>query len=358
MSIDRSVRGLMVLALLPLFGQTFAQAPISLPCKYGDKACAFAALRDHSAAKRSFWEQAFGEPLEKRMGAAPPELVEHLALANIRDAYPNNPAAATPAADFARDVRDAIAELPDRIVELLRDRLAGVYFVDDLGGTGFTVPIQDRAKKIVGGIVVLDRAVLSAHTANAWATWKENTPFKPDPGVRLSAQIATASQDNRKNAIQYILLHEFGHVLAGGGNWHPPWIFPPKKPESTASYPFFGLSWSVDWEAGRFITQFDGDFPRRRNVVYYLEPKLAADEIRDVYTSLEKTNFATLYAATHPWDDFAEAFVNYVHTMLMRRPFKISIYRDGKLEKEYGSCWEQPRCAEKRTLLEKMFGGT
>ena len=75
----------------------------------------------------------------------------------------------------------------------------------------------------------------------------------------------------------------------------------------------------------------------------------------ETYAALEKTNFPTLYAATNPFDDFAESFASYVHTVLMRKPFAVRIYRDGRLEKEYGSCWDQPRCAEKRKILEGLL---
>ena len=74
------------------------------------------------------------------------------------------------------------------------------------------------------------------------------------------------------------------------------------------------------------------------------------------YEILERTNFATLYAVTRPGDDFAEAFASYVHTVLMQRPFAIRIYRGGRLVKAYGPCWTEPRCAEKRKIIENFLG--
>jgi len=74
------------------------------------------------------------------------------------------------------------------------------------------------------------------------------------------------------------------------------------------------------------------------------------------YDNLEKTNFPSLYAATQPGDDFAEAFASYVHVVLQRRPWQILIYQDGALRKEFGACWDEPRCAAKRALLEQLLG--
>src|SRR6185503_19071394 len=101
--------------------------------------------------------------------------------------------------------------------------------------------------------MILDPAVLGKYRANAWATWKENTPFKPAPGVSLQALIERDGEDNRKNAIQYILLHELGHVLPLGRKAHPMWVAPPPTPMDTADYPFFELSWSVAQKERRYV---------------------------------------------------------------------------------------------------------
>ena len=82
------------------------------------------------------------------------------------------------------------------------------------------------------------------------------------------------AEDNRKNAIRYILLHELGHVFAAG--------------------------------------HFSGDF--------------------------------------------AEAFATYVHTVLMKKPYAIELYRAGELVRTNRACWDEARCAEKRAILERLLG--
>lgn len=332
-----------------------AQSQVTLPCGYNDKACAIRALRGHTAQNIAFWKQVFSKPLDQRVSASPPELIELLGLANIRYGFPNKPIAAKLESDFLPDVRDALAELPQKVLGPLSTKLVGIYVVDDLGGTAFTLIIVDQKDNQVAGLVVLDRSVLVQYTANAWITWKERTPFKSGPSTTLTAEIETEAQDNRKNAIQYILLHELGHVSAIGGDVHPPWIDPPKENQPTDAYPFFQLSWSISNGDRRYVTKYDDLFPERRDVVYYLRAKLSAEQMLDTYTKLEGTNFATLYSVSHPFDDFAEAFANYVHVVLMKKPFKVRIYQSGKLAKEYGPCWEERRCAEKRRILETML---
>jgi hypothetical protein len=350
----RSVACFLLLALAAT-GGSHSQAATS--CGAGDKACAAGAMRNHAVTQISFWREAFALPVEQRVGPAPPELVDFVALDNIKNGIPNQPRSATVAADFLRDVRDAIDEMPAQVKRHLSRRLAGIYFVGDLGGTGFTDQILDARSRPAAGYVLLDPEVLE-RTANAWATWKESTPFKAAPGFRLEAQIEEPHEDSRKNAIQYILLHELGHVLSIGRNFHPPWTVEPKDVKSVAGYPFFLLSWKVSRKDNRYSTIFDRTFPQRKSVVYYFGAKLEAGQMRATYENLERTNLATLYSTNHPADDFAEAFANYVHTVLMGKPFRIRIYEGGKDVKTYGSCWEQQRCAEKRKILERFLEGT
>ncbi len=349
------MRLIWLLMLVAFCGIAFSQEQAALPCRYDDKECAAKAVQGHAVTRLAYWQNVFGKPVEQRIGAAPPELVEYINLDNIKNGYPDKPRAVDPPPDFLRDMRDAIDEMPSSFKRLLAVKLAGIYFVEGLGSTGYGEQLLDTESKPVAGFVVLDASLLARQTANAWATWKENTPFKSQSGYRLSAEIEAQEQDNRKNAIQYILLHELSHTLAINGNIHPDWNAEPKDVQSLANFPFASLSWSVDKSSNSYVTIFDKTFLQRKDVIYYLKPKLLSDRMVDTYANLERTSFATLYAATNPFDDFAEALTTYVHTVLMKKPFAIRIYKDGKLAKVYRSCWAQKRCAEKRKILERFL---
>jgi hypothetical protein len=344
------------LSITGLPAAAIAQNQPKLICEYSDKECALKVLHHHTVTRLAFWESALARPLEQRIGVAPREIVEYLNYDNIANGYPERPRFARLNSEFLRDVRAAFAEIPLEVKRLLASKLAGIVFVDNLGGTGYTDWIFDTAGNAVAGYIVLDASVLQKRNANAWATWKENTPFTARAGYRLKAQIETARQNNRKNAIQYILLHELGHVLPINENFHPFWGIAPKDVPSTDNYPFFLLSWRIDRADNQYVTVFDGSFPQRKDVVYYFGAKLPADQMVATYDNLERTNFATLYAVTRPGDDFAEAFASYVHTVLMKKPFVIGLYKHGKLAKSYGACWNDERCAGKRKLLESFLG--
>jgi hypothetical protein len=339
------------------WGPALADEPPAAPCADSDKACIFQQLSTHAVRRAATWRGESGRAVPERVNPAPAMLVEYLNLDNRLNDFPQRPRAAAPDAAFMADFHDALAELPPQVRKLIEDRLVGIYLVDDLGGTGYTDVVEDAWQQPVGGYIVLDAGVLSRLTANAWATWKENSPFRPQDGFALDARIETGAQDNRKNAIQYILLHELAHVFSIGRNIHPPWTIDAKDVQLTMQHRFFLESWHIDRWHNRYASSFDGQFPQRVKVAYYFGAKLDATDMVPTYANLEKTNFVSLYGATRPGDDFAEAFASYVHVVLMDRPWQIAISRGGETLKVFGACWDEPRCRAKRNLLERILGG-
>ena len=315
--------------------------------------CARAAALSHAVKKVSFWQPALSHPLEQRIGSAPPELVEFLLLDNVANNIPNEARASKLEPAFVEDVRRAWREIPAAVKRPLDKKLAGIYFMDDIGGTGFTDETVDAGGKPVAAFMILDPSVLMARTANEWATWKESSPFKADPWWTLQARIEDPARDDRVHAIQYILLHELGHVLSVASDAHPRWTVPVKESGPIEHYPFFTQSWIVTGEG--FTSRFEDTFPQRRDVRFYFGAKLAGAAMLPTYEALEKTNFPTLYAATHFGDDFAEAFASYVHVVLMKRPYEIRLLRDGTLVKSYKACWSEERCAAKKAYLERFL---
>ena len=332
-----------------------AQQSFEIPCAASDKPCLLKASQSHPARTAAFWKATLARPIDERIGPAPRGVVEYLHIDNLLNGFPEKPRSSQLSAEFMADVRGAVADLPPAVRRVFDGTFAGVWFVDDLGGTGYTDMFRDERDRPVGGFVVLDAAVLGKFTANAWATWKENTPFKPQDGWKLDARIEGASGDTRRGAIRYILLHELGHVLSINRDVHPRWDMAPKDVPPSARFPFFDLSWTIDRKESRYASKYDGAFPARRLVVYYLGAKLAASDMPAAYASLRKTNFPTLYAATSPGDDFAESFVSYVHTVLMKRPWEITLRYNGKVVKAYRTCWDEARCAAKRRILEDLL---
>ena len=354
--IAAKARWLGTASFLALAGASPLAAPAGgeAKCEPVTPACALQRLRASPVKTLAFWGDALDRPLEARIAIGSPELVEFLTLDTIAQSIPTRPKAASPPPGLVEDIRAAIVELPPEVKRLVARKLLGIRLIEDIGGTGFTDIVNDAHGSAVAAFMVLDPAVLGRRKANEWATWKEASPFRAGGADRLEAVIEQDAHDDRMHAIQYILLHEFGHVLSVGGRFHPSWNFPPPKDLPKGRYPFFDLAWTVSAQ-GRYASRFDAQFPERTRVVYYFGAKLDGGEMALTYGHLERTNFPTLYAATHPADDFAESFANFVHTVRMGRPFEIRLLHDGRTVKTYRACWSEERCAAKRALLEKVL---
>lgn len=150
------------------------------------------------------------------------------------------------------------------------------------------------------------------------------------------------------------MLHELGHIAIVNSNFHPPWnpkYF--KKEYRKGKYPSFDLSWNYDKNKNRINSK--NPFRLQIKVVYYWGAKLKGEDAVTVYNEIEKRDFPSLYAATSFGDDFAESYVTYIHTVLMKNPFAINLYKDNKLIKEFKTCWGKPRCAKKEKILAEYF---
>jgi hypothetical protein len=192
--------------------------------------------------------------------------------------------------------------------------------------------------------------LLETHTANSWATWKENLPFG-GPGFSLAATIAEPHQDTRANALQFLLLHEFGHVVTAGGMFLPRWW----EPVPAASFPFLDLSWGINRQ-GRFVPWDGSDFELRGAVDFYGTNKLDSDAIVTAYSGLEGSDFPSLYGATNPYDDFAECFASYVHRELLGRPYLLRVDYDGVPQATLDSFWASSRSDAKRAFMRGLLG--
>lgn len=331
-----------------------ATLAVAHECAPTDTPCLERAYEGHPARLASSWLT----PARRdawQAAPAPAAIIDFLTLDNQLHGWPERPRAAVLEPALADDIATAIAGLPAAVRRLAGNKLIGIWFVDELGGTGFTDTVRDAKGQPVAGYMVFDAAVLRGKRANSWATWKENTPFRPDPAWRLEARIEDDANDNRAQAIQYILLHELGHIIAIGSDLHARWDVPVKQLDPRARYRFADLSWQFDAKAEHWGSRFDADFKQRRDVVYYLGAKLDAGDMAPTYAALARTDFPTLYAATSPGDDFAESFASYVHHVLMGRPWRITLtHADGK-PLTFDLCWDKPRCAAKRRVLEALL---
>ncbi|KQV52137.1 hypothetical protein [Massilia sp. Root335] len=298
------------------------------------------------------WSALLGQPIETRILPLPDEVREFVHQVNMASGMDDAvPAPCTPDGALQADLRAALAGMPAAVRDLVSPLLLGVCVGRALGSSGVTDIVADAVDgRILGCIVLLDIDLLETHTANSWATWKENLPFG-GPGFSLAATIADPHDDTRAHALQFLLLHEFGHVVTAGGTFLPRWW----EPVPAASFPFLDLSWGVNAQ-GRFLPWDGSDFELRGVVDFYGTNKLDSDAILTAYSGLEGSDFPSLYGATNPYDDFAECFASYVHSELLGRPYLLRVDYDGVPQATLDSFWASPRSAAKRAFMRALLG--
>jgi hypothetical protein len=318
-------------------------------------------LQTHPVRSIAYWQQSDQfKPRKINIGPAPPELIEFMHLDNAFQGYSERPVPVSRDSEILRDVEAAMASLPRTVMGIAEKRLFYIALVRDLGGgTGYMDVVAGNDGSAAGGFIVLDEEALN-RTANAWASWREGSAFRPDADWSIQVRIEAPGNDNQVNAIRYILLHELGHVVdavlgvtqIGGGN-----------ERNIAGNGFYVLSWTHPPPTQTMVlpgdpnrSRFDDAWPDRQKLGFYSFDSSAfgIDDVVPVYEWLNGTNFPTLYAASSSAEDFAESFVNYVNVVLDQRPFEIRLQKDDLSQFLAGPCWEAPRCAGKRATMKLL----
>ena len=289
--------------------------------------------------------------IEFRVGPPPEAVLRHLREDNRKQGFRQVPRAADADPALAADIRQAIASMPEAVRRLVTPKLIGVFTVRDLGSTASAEHVRGEDGEWRRGIVSLDIGAIDRR-ANTWLSWRESTAFRAEPGFSIVGQMAGPEDDSRVVAIRYILLHEFAHVASIGEAYLPAWDGPPAKTEA-CGLAFVCLSWAD--RGGHSL--YDDALPDRPRIAYYQpsERQLPAAIAEGLYAGLARSDFVTLYAATSPDEDFAEAFANYVHVQMLGLPFHIEARRDGRAVATVDPCWTESRCAVKRRFIETLL---
>ncbi|MBM9577031.1 hypothetical protein JWG45_07670 [Leptospira sp. 201903070] len=235
--------------------------------------------------------------------------------------------------------------LPDSVNSILDESLYRVILCKNLGGTGLTSFIYD-SRGPVGGIVFLDTEMLK-QTANRWITKKENSPFRSRK-TKISVQIESAAEDDMERATEYILLHEIGHLVSVREKTVPDFRL---KVRDFSTFEFSNGIWTGESES-----RYDSVFPLRKKIRFYTdEPLDLENNWNQIYPTLIKTPFPTLYSATNGDDFFADSFVSYVHTVLQKKIWHLEILQDQITVFEMKNGILEERCRKQKEFLDRLF---
>lgn len=308
-----------------------------------------------AARETRWWFERLQVGLFERLGPAPYELVDHLSHSNILEGRAEIADAAHAPDAFLADVAAALDGMPMAVLQMLESRLLGVYFCRGLGSSAATDIVVTPSGMVIGAVVMLDVDVLDRTSANDWASWRERGAFAADADMDLTMTLTAAQFDDRMHAMQYLLLHEFGHVLATAWLHMPQWWCGGGTLEAADAYHFLPFSWQIDAHA-RIVPLSGQDCGLRERLGFYGEATMGADDAADLYEWLQTSNFCSLYGATTVFEDFAETFAGYVHVRLLDHCHTVRLALPGRPALVIDDYWDSERSAAKRQFMQRFLG--
>ncbi|EQA38632.1 putative lipoprotein [Leptospira inadai serovar Lyme str. 10] len=246
---------------------------------------------------------------------------------------------------IAEEVKSLKKELPNSINKLLTEFLFRIYVCENLGGSAVSGFVY-RNGHAIGGFVILDSQILNKN-ANDWISYKENSAFKPG-NTAIKIKIEEENSNTKVNALRYILLHEFGHILSVATGIGPDLRGKTRKFESLPFY--HGI-----WKSEKKSVYDDSQFKFRSRIKFYSSSLALQENWNNIYPILEKTPFPTLYSATNADDFFAESFVSYVHVIMQKRPWQLIIYEKGKPIYQTKNGIEKESLEKQRRMIETII---
>lgn len=309
---------------------------------------------DPAVRRASFWGDDWKDlPLEQRVGLLPQEAVG--SLREVLETYGGvSKVAPARAADYVvDDMRAAMAGLPESVKRLVRDRLIGVFLVDNLSteGTGennlgLALEIAGLWRQHVGTIVLIDRDGTDMNANRAMATM-EYVPTGEYRGISVQSRLARRNNDDRRMTIQYVLLHELGHVIDYDRGITPGSF---SYGEPTWDCGFTCLSW-IQPDRHRFSPRIGAAM--RGAETASLDAYVKA--LPDTFRLLSASNFPSIYATTMPEEDFAESFAQYVHSVVLGHPWELTLRDQGTIKERLGSCFLERRCPGKKSYFDRLL---
>lgn len=195
--------------------------------------------------------------------------------------------------------------------------LTAIKVLSRFEGTAFASVSTGKDGKANGAVMGIRRSVLDEGLdLQTWASWKEQLSFGGSAGGYAVSPLLphvrtnTAAMPGVNDFLYFVVTHEFGHMfdIAGGFNRTVKC-----KDEGEGCALEKGTWGSLSWATDRTPLERNR-FPFRKGLCFYgcgMEGMTRA-AAPDLYEGLARSEFLSTYAATNPWDDFADSLAYYL----------------------------------------------
>ncbi|WP_413576603.1 hypothetical protein ACLVWU_01030 [Bdellovibrio sp. HCB290] len=273
-------------------------------------------------------------------------------------------------AEVYENLRAVYQRLPVQFQKMMC-KVSKIGVVDEMfslamAGFGGTDPASAEA------FIAISTSLVAANpSADAVFGWKEQKVFGakapryevgkkgPRVSVRSKSPVAT---------LEYVLIHELAHLFdfANGVNRYkcepgPENFDCSKSPKTQDEFTEYHKhqfpiedSWGVlSWKTAAAPND-NNSFPLHSKLCFYnCKESLQLSDMDEFYMQLDPTSFVSAYAATNPWDDFAESVAFYV----MTRPETDLKFRISTGRAIYFNEWRWSQSKKKNNWIELFFEG-
>lgn len=222
-------------------------------------------------------------------------------------------------------------EIYDRVPPVMQKMfcsLGAIYIEKKFFGTAYAGSTPGGSAAALG----IRQSVLDENLSlRSWATWKEQLSFggKTDsydatPGL---PEILVSPTPGVNDFLYFVVVHEFGHFLDFANQVNeqidcPPQTDPEEEPECRMKPDgWSGFSWETNLKPLP-----TSDFSTRAGLCFYmcekgtLNPAMARQLYADLYLH---SNFISAYAATNPWDDFADSVAYFLMHQELKKSYRL-----------------------------------
>ncbi|MDB6095239.1 MAG: putative secreted protein [Verrucomicrobia bacterium] len=256
-------------------------------------------------------------PLGQRVRPVPDDLLRYFQILDRLDAYESYEP--TPAERVL--LTEYLALLPLPLQQMMRDRLAGIYFIKHLKASGWTgIALDpDDASKLYYCLVINPESL--QQDLSAWMTKKETGAFLPDDSG-LHVQINAGTQ---YRGLLYVLLHEGAHML-DCARLVTPFLAADVRDLYQLDEQPTTYTQAIWRDYAHPLPAFD--YPKRAQIRFYGlggGTKVKLSDAPAIYRTLQHGPFVSIYASTNWADDFADLFTYTYLTHKLGQPYELTI---------------------------------
>jgi hypothetical protein len=231
-------------------------------------------------------------------------------------------------------------QLYDRFPAHLRKTYCGlrrIFIEKEFYATAYAGLTMDSPDGVPNGAIVGIRKDLvdQPFGLDRWSSWKEQLNFGGDPQSYAINPALPMIHSSSQDMLYYVLAHEFGHIFDFMNHLNRWDDCKFGRDAVTGTCVAARGSWSeLGWANIFGQPKAGNDFPLRKALCFYgcngnfIDPSRAGE----LYRGLFATNFISVYAASNPYEDWAEAFAFFTFQHELGATYALTLADGGRFD--------------------------